>query len=163
MITHAITSGRSGQRGFSLIEVLVTMVVVAVGLMGLISLMLRGVQANASSGLRSAAIRQAYDMTDRMRANIKDVQAGDYNAIVPPGSTSGCPITTTVVSPPSASGLSSCSGNACEWARANAKNLPSGAGAVCKANADNWYTIYVSWDDSKQGSPDKTFILRFEP
>jgi len=155
----------------------VTMVVVAVGLMGLISLMMKGLQANASSGLRTIAINQAYDMADRMRANLAGVQAGNYDSVLPPGSSSVCPILATgSVSPPTPELLGSCSPcssscsianistrDKCVWHEANAVLMPSGAGAICKDSTENWYSIYISWDDSKTGAPNKTFILRFEP
>lgn len=177
MITAPTPSKQTLQEGFSLIEVLVTMVVVAIGLMGLISLMMKGLQANASSGLRSIAINQAYDMADRMRANLAGVQAGNYDGVVPPGSSSTCPISATGnVSPPTPSSLGSCgtcstscsiadtaTRDKCVWHDANATLLPSGSAAVCKEDANNWYSIHVSWDDGKTGAPNKTFILRFEP
>lgn len=166
------------QSGFTLIEVLVTIVIVAVGLLGLGSLMLKGLQANASSQLRSVAVSQAYDMADRMRANIPGVLAGNYGPIIPSGSASSCSgasLSGTNVMPPStvpvcaATCSSACSVagvadmDACVWHRSNAKLLPYGAGAVCKDAANNWYTIYVSWDDDKSGTTSKTFSLRFEP
>ena len=155
--------------GFSLIEVLVTVAIVAFGLMGLIALMLKGLQANAESTLRSIAINQASDMADRMRANFVGIAAGSYTDIVPPGSTTTCPITGNVA-PPTASDLEECDGSSsvaeldkCQWHLANATLLPSGAGAICKDSTKNWYSIYTSWDDSKSGNPNKTFVLRLEP
>lgn len=156
--------------GFSLIEVLVTVAIVAFGLMGLIALMLKGLQANAESTLRSIAINQAYDMADRMRANFTGIAAGSYADALPPGSTSTCPIEDDEsVAPPTTSGLSGCTGSdiatldKCAWHQANALLLPSGAGAICKDADKNWYSIYMSWDDDKSGTPNKTFILRLEP
>ena len=160
------------QSGFSLIEVMVTVAIVAFGLMGLIALMLKGLQANAESTLRSIAINQAYDMADRMRANFTGIAAGSYTDVVPPGSTSTCPIDTAAgenVAAPTTSGLTACSGSdvatkdKCAWHKANALLLPSGAGAICKEVDENWYTINMSWDDDKSGAPNKTFVLRLEP
>lgn len=155
------------QSGFSLIEVLVTVAIVAFGLMGLIALMLKGLQANAESTLRSIAINQAYDMADRMRANFTGIAAGSYTDVVPT-----CPIDTAAgenVAAPTTSGLTACSGSdvatkdKCAWHKANALLLPSGAGAICKEVDENWYTINMSWDDDKSGAPNKTFVLRLEP
>ena len=164
---------RASQNGFSLIEVLVTMAIVAFGLLGLAALMVKGLQANSSSSLRTMATTQAYDMADRMRANMAGVLAGDYNAVLPAGSSSSCPVVGSVTPPTSTGGCAACSisctvaavaaRDACLWHQANAGLLPSGSGAVCKDAANNWYSIHISWDDSKSGVPDKTFILRFEP
>lgn len=157
---------RRQQSGFSMIEVLVTMVVVGVGLMGLIALMLKGMQASSDSAMRSIASAQAYDMADRMRANTKGLLAGSYNNIVPPGSTSSCP-TITTVAPPTATALAACSTadwagqDKCAWHNDNARLLPSGAGAVCLDAVANVYRIFVSWSDTSSSAA--TFSLRFEP
>lgn len=178
MIIYGHRNGKQArQSGFSMIEVLVTMAIVAVGLMGLIALMLKGLQANSGSSMRTIATAQAYDMGDRMRGNLTGVLAGNYNSVLPPGSVSSCPIAAgSNVAPPTASSLGSCTAcstscsaadvaarDECMWHQANASLLPSGSGAVCKDAANNWFSIYVSWDDSKSGNPDKTFILRLEP
>jgi type IV pilus assembly protein PilV len=176
---YCSASGRESQNGLTMIEVLVTMVIIIVGILGLMGLMLRGLQSNATSMLRSVAVAQAYDMADRMRANYAGVQAGNYDTILAPGSTSTCSTlagSNPLVGPPSGTlgGCSACSSSsctvanvaardACVWHQSNAALLPSGSAAVCKDVANNWYTIYVSWDDSKSGTTSKTFALRFEP
>lgn len=170
---------RQTSHGFTLIEVLVTMVIVAFGLMGLISLMLNGLRANATSSFRTTAVSQAYDMADKMRANYKGVNDGNYSSILPPGSSATCPIATTdPVAPPTATALAAttcatCSTSctpaqvaardACLWHQQNNKALPLGAGAVCKESGKEWYAITVSWDEEKTGQPNRTFTLRFEP
>lgn len=171
---------QTNQSGFSLIEVLVTMAIVAVGLMGLIALMLKGLQANSGSSMRTVATAQAYDMADRMRANLAGVLAGDYDSILPPGSAStSCAGLGAYVAPPTSSSLAACTTAAagcstacsisdvatrdkCAWHLANATSLSSGSGAVCKV-AGNAYDIYISWDDDKSGNTNKTFKLRLEP
>lgn len=55
--------------GFTLVEVMVAMVILAVGLLGLASLMVRSQQSNESAYSRSQASLLAYDIIDRMRAN----------------------------------------------------------------------------------------------
>lgn len=158
------------QSGFSLIEVLVTMLIVGVGLMGLIALMVKGMQASSGSAMRSIASAQAYDMADRMRANINGVIAGDYSNIVPPGSTTTCPLEDDdLVEPADPDDLEACVGanmagkDKCAWHLANANRLPSGAGAICKEATENWYSIHLAWDDGKTGAPTIKFVLRFEP
>ncbi|WP_425499972.1 type IV pilus modification protein PilV [Propionivibrio limicola] len=167
---------KANSSGFSLIEVLVTVAIVSFGLMGLISLMLKSLQANATSGLRTMAVAQAYDMADRMRANMAGIKDGSYNAIVPPGSSSTCPININGNVGVATSTLGSCGActsactaaqiaqrDACIWHEQNSKLLPKGSGAVCKDGSSSWYAISISWDENKGGTPNKTFILRFEP
>ena len=161
-----------------MIEVMVTIVVVAFGLLGLAALMLKGLQAGTTSQVRSMAVSQAYDMADRIRANASGTSAGNYSAIVPSGSATSCSsgsISTTHVGTPGSSPgtcppcTSTCSASdvaardKCEWQKANSRLLPNGAGAVCKDSSKNWYTIYVSWDEGRTGATDKTFSLSFEP
>nr|WP_299197744.1 type IV pilus modification protein PilV [uncultured Amphritea sp.] len=56
-------------QGSSLIEVLVTLVLVAIGLSGMMMMQARGLEQNQSAYLRTQAIAMASDMADRMRLN----------------------------------------------------------------------------------------------
>lgn len=58
--------------GFTLIEVLVAMIVLAVGLLGLASMQIAGVKSSHSAHLRTQATFAAYDLSDRMRAKPSD-------------------------------------------------------------------------------------------
>ena len=57
------------QAGSSLIEVLVTLLVFSVGLLGLAAMQLNALQGSADSGQRSQATWIAQDMAERFRAN----------------------------------------------------------------------------------------------
>lgn len=57
------------QRGFSLIEVLISILILAVGLLGAASIQLNALKYTDSSTMRSQASFIAYDMMDRIRAN----------------------------------------------------------------------------------------------
>lgn len=60
----------SRQRGVSLIEVLVAVVVFSVGILALALLQTKGAQFTKESGSRTAAIIQARSLADAMRANV---------------------------------------------------------------------------------------------
>lgn len=62
--------------GFTLVEVLVTVVILAIGLLGLAGLQVNGLLHNTTAYERSQAIFLAYDIIDRMRANRENV--ADY-------------------------------------------------------------------------------------
>ena len=65
--------------GFTLIEVLVAIVVLAIGLLGLAGLQARSLQYNYSAYERSQASILAYDIVDRMRANASITDTGAYD------------------------------------------------------------------------------------
>lgn len=65
--------------GVSLIEVLVTVVVLSIGLLGLAGMQASGTKFNHSAYLRSQATNLAYDMADRMRASRDVALLGAYD------------------------------------------------------------------------------------
>lgn len=60
---------RSRQRGISLIEVLVAIVVFSVGVMGLALMQAKGAQATKQAGSRGYAVAQVRSLMDSMRGN----------------------------------------------------------------------------------------------
>ncbi len=56
-------------RGFTLIEVLIALLILAIGLLGMVSLMMSSLQSNQSAYQRGQASMIAYDMADRLRLN----------------------------------------------------------------------------------------------
>lgn len=61
--------GISRQRGVSLIEVLVAVVIFSVAVLGIALLQLKGAQYTKQSGVRTVAVLQAGSLADAMRAN----------------------------------------------------------------------------------------------
>lgn len=55
--------------GFTLVEVLVALVVLAVGMLGIASLYIEGMRSGQASVSRTMAVNLAADMADRIRAN----------------------------------------------------------------------------------------------
>ena len=60
---------QQSSRGFSLIEVLVAMLVVAVGILGVMGLQAVSLQQNRNTMLRDMALHAGGEMLDRIRAN----------------------------------------------------------------------------------------------
>ncbi len=76
--------------GFTIIEVLISLIVLSVGLLGLASLQVVGLQNTQGGAQRAQAAFLAYDITDRMRTNPAAVTAGSYNLAAPvPGQGQG--------------------------------------------------------------------------
>jgi len=68
------------QRGASLIEILVAVLIVTFGILALAALQANSVRYNKTSELRTVASLLAKDMADRMRANVTGVQVLSYNS-----------------------------------------------------------------------------------
>jgi type IV pilus modification protein PilV len=102
--TSAIQGGRAGarrhgasaarrQRGVTLIEILVAVVLLSIGLLGLAGLQLRGMQVNQGSMWRAQAAIMAEDLADRMRADpnnakLTTTSGGFYGTYTPANLTS---------------------------------------------------------------------------
>lgn len=56
--------------GFSMLEVLITLFILSVGLLGLAAMQAEGLKTSSGSLLRSKAVVAMADITDRMRANV---------------------------------------------------------------------------------------------
>lgn len=122
------------QSGFGLTEILVTVVLLAIGLLGLASLQGVSLNRNNDSYYRQQAVMLAYDIADRMRANM----AGARN----PTNNNATSYHMSSTSIPSAV---SCSTNCtsaqlanndiADWATSVANRLPGGSAIVCIDNA----------------------------
>ncbi len=64
--------------GFSLLEVLVGLIILAIGLLGLAGMQIVSLRQNNDAYLRSQATLQVYDILDRMRANRRYALDGEY-------------------------------------------------------------------------------------
>lgn len=133
------------QRGTSLSEVLVTVVILSIGLLGLAGLQLTGLRANGQAESRTAATWHAYDFADRMRANLTGASAGNYDTVVGNETDPGC-----IATGCTAAELAQYD----KWAwLQNIGNDPvllSGTGRVTED--DGVFTVTVMWDESRTGA-----------
>lgn len=115
-------------RGFTLIEIMIAIFVLAIGLLGVAGLQAFALKNSQSSTARLTASMLAGDITDRMRSNFDGVINGYYNK----SSTSD--YSTAVSSCLTTSGCTSselAANDLNEWARRIAAALPNGVGIVC--------------------------------
>ena len=140
--------------GFTLIEVLVAMLILAAGLLGLAGLQASGLQQNQNATFRSQATALAYDLADRIRAN--SGQIGTY--LAPVAALNGNCLTVAG----NCSAQQMANHDMAEW-NAALLGMPGGgvgffvqtAGAgTAEDTTDDVYTISVNWDDDKDGSMD---------
>lgn len=64
----------AGQQGYSLLEVLITMFIIAIGLLGLAGLQARALNAEIEAASRGQAMLLVNDLADRMMANLSAVK-----------------------------------------------------------------------------------------
>jgi type IV pilus assembly protein PilV len=117
------------QRGTTLIETLVALLVLSIGLLGVAALQVNALQSNQMAHVRSQASVLAYDLADRMRANRAVALAGGYNVAF--GST------------PTGANLNQL--DVQNWKDALANSLPSGDGELVLVG--NVAVIRVRWTD----------------
>ena len=124
------------QKGFTLLEVLVTLVIVSFGLLGIAGIIANSIKVNQSSYARSQASWLANDIIDRMRANriAAEVNSSPYNLAMS-ASPSGTAIAATDLA---------------QWRAGLASALPEGMGSVAIADDLNRRVIVVvQWNDRR--------------
>ncbi|MBN8279263.1 MAG: type IV pilus modification protein PilV [Gammaproteobacteria bacterium] len=136
---------RHAQSGTTLIEILITVILVSVGLLGLAGLQLATVQNTNSAAERFEATTLARDILERMRANRQQALNGQYDL--------------AMGDDPDVDGLAGDDLNA--WMDSLAA-LPNGDGSVDVD--DGVVTIEVEWtdasDDNADDSRDMSVFLR---
>lgn len=121
MQMRAVNRGAPAQSGFTLIEVLVTLLILAVGLLGLAGLQTRMLATELEAYQRSHALVLVQDMVSRINANRAEARNGTYSGTTVYGTdTSHACSTASVVG-----------NDLCEWSRAL-----QGAGTADAAGAE---------------------------
>ena len=127
----------SGASGFSLIEVLVTLVILSFGLLGVAGLLVSGVSNAAASEAMSKASQLAADMADRMRANPLVALSATSEYITP--------YTDTAPTAP----VTIAQRDKKEWLEALAAQLPQGDGKITNtvSGGQRKVEIEVRWSN----------------
>ena len=126
---------------------MISVFVLAVGLLGLAGLQMAGLKSNHSAQLRTQAIVQTYDIIDRMRINKLVAKAGDYDVA----------LGEAVVATAAIKDI-----DRVAWKAALLADLPNGDGSI--DTASDVVTVSVQWDDSRgfSGSSTQTFSISTE-
>ena len=133
---------RNKQNGFSLLEVLVTILVLSFGLLGMAALVTTGMRSNNVAHYRSIATHQTQDIADRMRANLVGVRAGNYDALAV-----GVPASNDCMAAACDDAQMAVYDHA-QWNTANAALLPGGSGTV-NGSLVNGFTITLMWTEKE--------------
>lgn len=150
---------RKKQKGSSLIEVMIAIVIFAMGVQGLTGLQIVALKSNQGSLSRSVAAEHAYSILDSMRTNVVAARDGAYNTALMAAS--------SVVSANPATGTLA-QHQLHDWAAKIVKDLPNSKVQVCRRSdaaasgcstatganpALNVFVVKIQW---QPGVPDDT-------
>jgi len=121
----------SKQKGMTLVETLVALVVLSIGLLGVAGLQMASLRSNHSAHLRSQGTALAYDIIDRMRANRNAALGGAYDVAL------GANV----------AGATMAAIDVTAWKAAVAAALTNGDGSI--ARNGNIFTVTIQWDDTR--------------
>lgn len=136
--------------GFSMVEVLVTIVIIAIGLLGLASLQLNSLRNNTTAYERTQATMLAYSIIDRMRTNRDSANAGLYNTALgtAPGGGADCTTGTCTSSIMATSDVYEWKCSLGKWdCNGFTSKLPNGDGAI--AIAGGVVTVTIQWEEKR--------------
>lgn len=170
---------RRNVHGFTMIEVLVAIVILAIGLLGAAGLQAFALKNNHSASLRLTVTSLATDMMDRMRSNYQAVSAGNYNkSAVSDYTTAVAACNTTAGCTPQERAQN----DLYEWQQRVAATLPNGVGIVCLDSTPNdgassaapacdntgttLYVVKIWWTDDRSRTASATpqlFATAFNP
>lgn len=156
--------------GVTLIEVLISLLIMAIGLLGMTGLQTESLRNTQVAYFRTQATILGNDVVERVRANLQGEEAGSYNNI--DGLVNaGCNSLTGCTS-------AQLAGNdIAEWKAALLDNLPLGSGTVCVDaspqdgtaaamacdGAGIVYAVKIWWDEDRDGTAEKRFTMSFQP
>lgn len=136
------------QSGSSLIEVMVSLFVLAIGLMGILAMQVKSVQFNKSADTYTKAMTLANDIAERIRINPKNVTAY-ATATLPEQPPTNC--VTNSVSAAACSATDLVNWDLYHWNETVKQSLPGGTGSIAEKTLGtaNYLQIIVSFDDSR--------------
>ena len=160
----------SFQAGSTLIEVLVSLLVLSFGMLGMAGVQAVSLRGNQAAYYRTMATTQSVDIVERMRANIVGIDNGDYDDVVG-AATANC---FTAVGCSSAQMAAQ---DVFDWSARVAATLPLGSAVICLDSTPtdgtagatacdglgSIYAIKLWWDDDRDGVADQAFRTTFQP
>jgi len=133
------------QSGATLIEVLVSVLVLAIGLLGLASTQMMSLKNGNGAHHRYMASLAAQEIIERMRANPVAFNAGNYDRSGVGGTSVGsAPDCSSACQPSQLAGY-----DLYEWGALLTSNLPNGTGAI--SSGGGTVQVTITWDEQHTG------------
>jgi type IV pilus assembly protein PilV len=136
------------QGGFTLLEVMIAMVIFAVGMLGLAGIQALSLESSHSSYSRSQAVLLASDMVDRMKANPSALASYVIDTATTPSAPS------PLCNAAECNNTEMAAFDLWQWKTALPVTLLSGKGSITVAGSI--YTITVHWDEDRTGATGTT-------
>ncbi len=121
------------QKGFSLIEVMVALIITSVGLLGLAMLQVQGMKFNTNAYLRTQATLLANDIIDRIRTNPGGDYTVDVSSATAPDCSAGCSVNNVAIL------------DLITWSASLSNTLSSPEYTITQSGTE--YVIDIKWKD----------------
>ncbi len=135
--------------GFSLIEVLIAMLILAIGFMGITALQYQGLKYNTDAVLRTQINFLAYDLADRMRLNRSNIASYIDSDTITTSAPTGCNEATA----------SNAANDLNCWKLLAYNTLPPGTTTGISASG-RFYTITIGWTDREGDTRNITYTFQ---
>lgn len=158
------------QDGTTLMEVLVSLLVLSGGMLGMASVQTVSLRNNQTAYYRTQATALSGDMVERLRANIAGVQTSSYDDVA--GAETATCFTAVGCNAAQMAGQ-----DIFDWSAQVTAALPGGASIVCLDSTGNdgtpgtencdglgrVYAIKIWWDDNRDGTANQRYVTTTQP
>lgn len=164
-----LTCRRSQHGGFTLIEVLISLLVLGVGVIGVAGMQLHALHTTQQSGFRTAALHIAADIADSIRARSVLDKSGERmgayfeidSSFTPtsPASSSGASDDQCLGSTANCSPDALISADVRDWAQQINTALPGGRAVICR-DSTPWNSLSRKFSWNCDGAPDASIVIK---
>lgn len=140
---------RRQHNGISLVEILVTTVIISVGLLGVAALHTLSLRNNYEARVDSQATTFVQDIVDRMSANQTEARKGNYDIAIGATVTMGTPPTVR-------------DSDLDAWKKRLKVTLPAGDGSIARVplGSSQLFVVTISW--TERGVGPVSFVAKVE-
>ena len=139
---HSAIKQRPSSMGFSLLEVLISIIILSFGLLGMVGLQAAAIQANRDARMQSSAVNLARELAEMMRGN-KDISllttgnpyVGNFNTSPMAAATPAYCLNVATGTTPCANGTEIANAQMTEWLARVDSELPGPVVRVCVDSA----------------------------